>query len=168
MHGRNREPYTPTRRWLGEFREQTLRRVQKGLNTSYFRLISDTIIRTDTWQMATKHIVNAKRERDEGITEKTRGRPSLFRHLLDSGMPECDKSVERLSREAQVLLGAGSASTARTLDFICYYILAKPGIHSRLQEELREVMAGYPSIVPSWSQLEKLPYLQAVIKEGLR
>lgn len=83
-------------------------------------------------------------------------------------MPESEMSDERLAKEAQVLLGGGTASTARTLGFISYYILANPDIYSRLTEELREPMAQFPEQVPSWADLERLPYLQALIKEGLR
>ena len=93
---------------------------------------------------------------------------SLFRYIFDSDMPESERSDERLAKEAQVLLGGGTASTARTLTFISYYILANPHIHLRLKEELKDIMATYPQYVPSWADLEKLPYLQALIKEGLR
>lgn len=96
------------------------------------------------------------------------GRTSLFRHILASDMPESELSSERLSKEAQVLLGAGSVSTARTLDFISYYILANKKFLATLQEELGPIMSGFPEIVPSWPELEKLQYLQALIKEGLR
>jgi cytochrome P450 len=96
------------------------------------------------------------------------GRTSLFRHILASDMPESELSSERLSKEAQVLLGAGSVSTARTLDFISYYILANKKSLATLQEELGPIMSGYPENVPSWPELEKLQYLQALIKEGLR
>ena len=83
-------------------------------------------------------------------------------------MPESELSDERLAKEAQVLLGGGTASTARTLGFISYYVLANPRIHSRLKEELRGPMSTYPQHVPSWAELERLPYLQALIKEALR
>jgi len=83
-------------------------------------------------------------------------------------MPQSELSSERLSKEAQVILGAASVSTARTLDFITYYILANKNHLVILQKELGPIMARYPEKVPSWADLEKLPYLQAVIKEGLR
>lgn len=83
-------------------------------------------------------------------------------------MPESELSDDRLAKEAQVLLAAGTVSTARTLGFISYYILANPHIHSRLEEELRDIMASYPEHMPSWVELEKVQYLQALIKEGLR
>ena len=120
--------------------------------------------------MAKKHIIEAKSEKTHANAtgSKIDSRVSLFRYIVNSDMPESELSVERLTKEAQVLLGAGTASTARTLDFISYYILANPHIRSRLGEELEGVMADYPREVPSWAQLEKLPYLQAIINEGLR
>ena len=120
--------------------------------------------------MAKKHISDAKRDKmyANATGLQIDSRVSLFRYILNSDMPESELSVERLTKEAQVILGAGTASSARTLDFISYYILANPLIRSRLGEELKDVMANYPREVPSWAQLEKLPYLQAIIKEGLR
>ena len=119
--------------------------------------------------MATQHIQAAKAEKTSGNESiQPGGKPSLFRQILNSDMPESEKSVDRLSKEAMVLLGAGSTTTARTLDYICYYVLADSDIRAKLQDDLREIMEDYPRTVPSWSQLEKRLYLQAIIKEGLR
>lgn len=93
---------------------------------------------------------------------------SLFTHIANSDMPESERSVARLSREAQTLLGAGTASTARTLGFASYYILSRPEILSRLQREVTDTMAGWPDTIPYWAELERLSYLQAIIKESLR
>lgn len=118
---------------------------------------------------ARQHIIDAKRELEEKpdhIAFETRN--SVFRHLLTSGLPESDLSVERLTREAQIFLGAGSISAARTLDFISYYIISRKDYLERLQEELAPLMKGFPETMPSFVELEKLPFLQALIKEGLR
>ncbi|RDW63133.1 cytochrome P450 [Aspergillus mulundensis] len=93
---------------------------------------------------------------------------SLFHHIAQSDMPESERSLERLANEAQVLLGGGTASTARTIAFASFYILDRPDIRAHLRTELGEVMADWPRRVPSWADLEKLVYLQAVIKEALR
>ena len=77
-------------------------------------------------------------------------------------------SDDRLAKEAQVLLSAGTITTARTMAYVSYYVLTKPHIHSRLQEELKTVMSAYPQQVPSLAKLERLPYLQALITERLR
>ncbi|KAH6663129.1 cytochrome P450 [Halenospora varia] len=118
-------------------------------------------------KITNRHIENAKYQKLHD-SKTGNSQPSLLRYLVNSELPESELSVERLSKEAQVLLGAGTVSTARTLDFICYYVLANENIKPKLQNELREIMKDYPEQTPSFIQLEKLQYLTALVKEGLR
>jgi cytochrome P450 len=118
--------------------------------------------------MAETHILKAKQDQLSGRRKDDNDQVSLFHYIVNSDMPKSELFTDRLAKEAQVLLGAGSASTARTLDFMVYYVIAKKHIRARLQNELRDIMAGYPDEIPSWAELEKLPYLQAIIKEGYR
>ncbi|KAK4206663.1 putative cytochrome P450, putative EED11494.1 cytochrome P450 [Rhypophila decipiens] len=119
-------------------------------------------------QMMARHIVESKRENAEGKHYDENASNSIFRYIVTSDMPPSEQSVERLSREAMVLFGAGTATTARTMGFMCYYILRDPAMRKRLGDELASLMADYPAKSPRWAELEKLPYLQALIKEGLR
>lgn len=121
--------------------------------------------------MCEDHLGTAKREKaavGSKDTTKAGGRPNLFRHLLNSDLPPSELTDDRLSKEAQVLIGSGTITTAGTLDFLCYYIMSNPAIRKRLGEELKDVMEGYPQKKPTWAQLEKVAYFQALIKEGLR
>lgn len=95
---------------------------------------------------------------------------SLVRYILSSDIPESEKSTERLGRELMLVLGAGTATTTRALNLVTYYVLANPEIEQRLRNELKDsgVTHGYPSEMPKWLEVEKLPYLAACIKEGLR
>lgn len=67
-------------------------------------------------------------------------------------------------------IGAGSDTTAITLSSILYHLLQHPETYRRLQEEIdtaaREGKISDP--VTFKEAQEHLPYLQAVIKEGLR
>lgn len=83
-------------------------------------------------------------------------------------MPESERSEERLAKEAQVLLAGGTASTARTVGFASFYILSRPVLHAALREEVSEAMEDWPARVPTWAELERLPLLQAILKESLR
>ncbi|KAL9580169.1 MAG: hypothetical protein Q9203_006412 [Teloschistes exilis] len=112
--------------------------------------------------MVLRHVAAAKQERcidSKADFPGSQGPVSLFKHILNSDMPESELSDERLAKEAQLLLGAGTASTARTIG---------PEIRARLEQELEKTMASYPADVPSLAALERLPYLQSLIKEGLR
>ncbi|KAL2830450.1 cytochrome P450 [Aspergillus cavernicola] len=120
--------------------------------------------------MCDEQLVEAKREKsfNSKTSQSTPGRLTLFRHLVDSDLPPSELTDDRLSKEAQVLIGSGTMTTAGTMGFLCYYIMSNPAIRNRLAEELGPVMQDYPHKKPTWADLEKLPYFQAVIKEGLR
>lgn len=122
-------------------------------------------------QMCDDHLRVAKREKAaSGYKDSTLsgGRLTLFRHIVNSDLPPSELTDERLSKEAQVLIGSGTITTAGTMGFLVYYIASNPAIKKRLQEELKPVMADYPRTKPTWAQLEKVVYLQALIKEALR
>ncbi|KAL4916020.1 cytochrome P450 [Aspergillus aurantiobrunneus] len=116
---------------------------------------------------AKQSIATAVKE-NETKSAAANGKHTLFRHMLRSDMPESELSPDRMVMEAKVMLAAGSFTPARTLDFVSYYVLSRPDIRNRLREEVKDVMAKFPDEVPTLSELEQLPYLQAVIKEGLR
>jgi len=67
-----------------------------------------------------------------------------------------------------LILGAGIATTTRALNLVTYHAIANQHIEARFRKELAEVTKGYPKEMPKWSEVEKLPYVAACIKEGLR
>ncbi|EME87126.1 uncharacterized protein MYCFIDRAFT_130725 [Pseudocercospora fijiensis CIRAD86] len=95
--------------------------------------------------------------------------PTLFDHLVNSDLPSSEMSVERLASEAQVILGAGTVTTAQSMSHLVVNILLRPEVENRLREELATLMKHLGEArLPEARELEKLPYLQACIKEGLR
>lgn len=93
-------------------------------------------------------------------------RETIFQHLLDSDLPESEKSEARLIDEGIVLIGAGSHTVAWTLTVSTFHILSNPAILRNLKEEFQaNKKLGQDFTL---QQLERLPYLTAVIKEGLR
>ncbi|GFP52833.1 fusicoccadiene C-8 hydroxylase [Trichoderma asperellum] len=117
------------------------------------------------------HIKVAKREAASGESKnsfKIGSRPTVFRHIVNCNLPVSELSDDRLSKEAQVMIGAGTMTTAGTMNFLTYYVMSDPAIRDRLQDELAPVMADYPEKKPTWAELEALPYFQAIIKESLR
>ncbi|KAF2003379.1 cytochrome P450 [Amniculicola lignicola CBS 123094] len=126
----------------------------------------------DWKEMAEQQVQQIKDERSDAAKTRTHitgPKVTLLRHLIhNSGLPEIELSTSRLVNETQVLLGAGTIGTARVLDLICYYILARSEVRARVISELNTVMVEYPQRKPTLSQLERCVYFQAVIKEGLR
>ncbi|KAI0791428.1 cytochrome P450 [Abortiporus biennis] len=81
-------------------------------------------------------------------------------------------SKKELLAEAWALIYAGTDTVANTLTMGCFYILdpSNVDIYDKLKRELLDAWPtldeGVPS--PTYEELEKLPYLKAVIKESLR
>ncbi len=101
----------------------------------------------------------------EELHERSKGHHNtVFHELRDSPhLPAQEKNVERLAQEGQVLVLAGSETTAKTLSIIWYHLLDDP---KRLQKARTEIETL--PVRASWGELQRLPYLSAVVNEGLR
>ena len=101
-----------------------------------------------------------------GESKDERGLTVLHEIYKSAPIPS-EQSIARLTQEAQTLVGAGTETTGNTLSMTTFYLLANPTEGRRLKEELLS-LEGDPSQQISYQKLQKLPYLSAVISEGLR
>ncbi|KAE8319328.1 putative benzoate 4-monooxygenase cytochrome P450 [Aspergillus transmontanensis] len=92
----------------------------------------------------------------EGTAYKKAGHRTVFHELLDSKLPP-----------AELLVTAGSGTTAYVLRGTAYHIAANPSVRQRLHGELVATIPD-PQQFPTLTTLEQLLYLTAVIQEGLR
>ena len=93
--------------------------------------------------------------------------PTLFHEILQSNLPESDKSVSRLKDEAAIVVGAGTLTTSWALSVALFHLLASPRILAKLKTELKSAVPDPDAMVPL-PVLEKLPYLNAVVQEAIR
>ena len=93
--------------------------------------------------------------------------PTIFHELLKSNLPPHEKSLIRLDDEALGTIGAGVTTVAWALVTLSYYLTTNPSILKKLQTELKTAFPD-PTKTPDLPQLEKLPYLNACIQEGIR
>jgi len=101
-------------------------------------------------------------------TAKTK--PSVLQQIYDSDLPASEKTTTRLTQEAFTLLGAGTETTGNTLTLTTFYLLADIARLEHLKRELREAKEPREAAgsLLRYQDLQKLPYLTAVITEGLR
>ncbi|KAK4695743.1 hypothetical protein P7C71_g2073, partial [Lecanoromycetidae sp. Uapishka_2] len=100
--------------------------------------------------------------------EKPPGQTTIFWDVLtNSQVRPQEKETDHLQDEAQTVIGAGTVTTGHILAITSFYIMSNPTIHQRLSAEITDVMSTTGDR-PTWTQLEQLPYLTAVITEGLR
>lgn len=94
-------------------------------------------------------------------------RPTIFAELLESDLEALEKGPQRLADEAAAVVGAGTETTSWALTVMTYHLLKKPDLLAKLTAELKTVIHDSQNL-PAWLVLEALPYLGAVIQEGLR
>lgn len=101
--------------------------------------------------------------------EKVEGQDTttIFHSLLNSDLPLSEKAPERLAGEGILLVGAGTHTTSWALSVAAFHLLSQPDLLRKLKKEL-ETAAPDPNVMTPLPALERLPYLTAVIKEGLR
>ncbi|RDW76820.1 uncharacterized protein DSM5745_06812 [Aspergillus mulundensis] len=106
-------------------------------------------------------IQKARKEYNTGVSNV---KPSIFGAILASNLPEVEKSDWRLGGEGFNVIAAGTDTTSWALTVVTFYLLSQRETLDRLQRELE----GADAVNLSWIALEKLPYLNAVVLEGLR
>ncbi|KIV82822.1 hypothetical protein PV11_04895 [Exophiala sideris] len=102
------------------------------------------------------------------IKVETRRKDTIFAQILSSDLPESELSDQRLIDEGVLIATAGSETTAWAITITTYHIMKNPDILAKMREELATVEIPQGDTVAPWTSLEKLPYLTAVIKEGVR
>lgn len=109
----------------------------------------------------------ARKMIEQRLGKPTEGRSDMLAAFMRHGL-----SKEDLVTESLLQIMAGSDTSATAIRSTMLHLVSNPRVYKRLQAEIDaavssgDVPAG-PSIVQD-SSLRKLPYLQAVVREGLR
>ena len=66
-------------------------------------------------------------------------------------------------------IGAGADTTAGTLTYTLYFLSKHATAKNRLEQEIEEnLVTGKLSRTPKWAEVNRMPYLDAVLKESMR
>ncbi|KAJ2994637.1 hypothetical protein NUW58_g1501 [Xylaria curta] len=106
-------------------------------------------------------------ENIKGSPNPDRAKSTIFEGILSSKVPEEEKENGRLAHEAQLVVFAGQGTTAYTLSAALYQLLANPRILKKVKEELAQAIPQAGQI-PTYNQIEVLPYFNAMMQEVLR
>ena len=126
---------------------------------------------TDLPQLCADISQDLARQAESVVKAEKRSDKSVLDGIVNSdAIPESDKTVDRITQEARTLVGAGSETTGAALEFITFHVLSNPEIYHKLKKELAGVVAKAKSddALTKYENVQRLPYLTAVIHEGLR
>lgn len=92
----------------------------------------------------------------------------IVQQMLDSDMPEQEKNTKHLMLEVRTIVAAGTETSGNTLSVTIFHLVANPDKAQRLKEELLAAQKRNNGLLPTYQELQQLPYLSAVVSEGLR
>ncbi|KAF2269980.1 cytochrome P450 [Lojkania enalia] len=94
-------------------------------------------------------------------------RNTMVHAIVHSDLPPADKTFNRVFEEVATVTGAGFETTANTLRLILYHVYSNDEILQRLREEIASVTTQSTEPI-QLKKLEQLPYLTAILMEGMR
>lgn len=140
-----------------------------GLPRSFLKKALPQIYFFLRWQDGVKvHVDRIMNEPSPTAEEKEKPK-TMFHALRDCDLPSSEKTSARIVDEGVVIMGAASETVAHTLSITTYFLMSEPGqkMITRLAEEIKTIMPS-ATATPSYPHLEQLPYLSAVVAEGIR
>ena len=93
--------------------------------------------------------------------------PCIFEALLAPADGNAVPTPDQIKDESYAILNAASDTTGNAMTVSTYNTVTTPEIYEKLTTELKAAFPN-PDEMLEFPKLEKLPYLTAVIKEGLR
>ena len=110
-------------------------------------------------------IANARSLIRKRLERETDNRSDMLASFVRNGL-----DADELLSEAVLQIIAGSDTTATALRSLMLYLLSHPRVYAKLQAEIDAAtqQGKYRGTVIPDSDARRLPYLQAVIKEGMR
>ncbi|KAH7885202.1 benzoate para-hydroxylase [Phlebopus sp. FC_14] len=118
-------------------------------------------------QSSTGLVDFARREVIKRLESNTHRQDILERLIAAYGGEDIGaEGVRELISEAVTLLIAGSDTTSNSLAYILHLVLTHPHVHSKLITTLEAAVQH--NDVPTYDSVKNMPYLDAVIDEGLR
>lgn len=94
--------------------------------------------------------------------------PTIIHAILGSdNLPDYEKTVTRINDEVGTITGAAFETAAQSIRTILYHLYSDPNMLHRLRAELAGTNKDKDASIPV-ATLEQLPYLNGVIREGLR
>ncbi|KAJ9602769.1 hypothetical protein H2200_012549 [Cladophialophora chaetospira] len=123
---------------------------------------------------ATNYIMDECKKKITTILENG-GSQSTFPTIFDSWADQSKRKTEwipsiyQLTCDAFTMFAAGTDTTAHTLTIGTWYLMKNPTMLAKLRNELRTAIPNPDSnsLKPAW-ELEKLPYLNGIVKESIR
>ncbi|KAI1427558.1 cytochrome P450 [Xylaria sp. FL1777] len=131
-------------------------------------LLRSVVTYVTRWTKARREVLLIRKRPSDA--SKTREKNTVLDYLVHSDLVEKELGKGGFPRLAQLIQQAGAHNVSHTLGTIITHLLMSPEKLQPLRKELEDIWYQHDGklTAPSWLELEKAPYLSAVVAEGLR
>lgn len=135
-----------------------------SLNHTFPRVLLLTLVPKESMKDTDNLVASVK----QGSAAKDAGGPRTIIHeILESTLPPAEKNPARVFEDVSTITGAGFETTASALRLIVINVFSNAEILQKLREELKSKGSAAGEQLDAQT-LMHLPYLTAVLMEGLR
>ncbi|KAL2170137.1 hypothetical protein VTG60DRAFT_5159 [Thermothelomyces hinnuleus] len=120
------------------------------------------------WKKDCDEVMNVPADFVVRQMERHAAKPSYVERLrsADSSADSSAENWKHIKQSAAALYAGGADSTAAGLSFFYLAMAAYPEVQAKAREEIDHVVG--PGRLPGFQDREKLPYIEAIVKETLR
>lgn len=149
---------------------QGMPRVEMLLYQSWFTVLWRKQRASSEWMKYALHSIKSRAaDGDHGIEKENARKDLLEKYLRARRTNPHLFDDESLLRMVGSTVSAGFDSTPFTMNSIIFFLCKNPEAYWKLKQEVFQAHnQGVLSEVPRWREVNKLPYLDAVIKESMR
>ena len=123
--------------------------------------------KSSNWVTEALSQLNSRLLSNEDLSPPKTPKADLLQKYVEAAKKHPGIKANTLALMTTSTIGAGFDTTTHTFTSIFYYLVQNPTVLQTLKEELSSVDMSESS-VPRWESVNRLPYLDAVIKETMR
>ncbi|KAJ5860070.1 cytochrome P450 [Penicillium soppii] len=142
--------------------------IARAITTPVIKLLTERLTNWRIWDDKSRRQIQITRTRPSA-TAKTRSDRTVMDSLVHDTQVTSILGEKGFVRLSQLIQQAGTHNVSKTLAIIVYFLLRHEDQQEALRRALEPLFAGDAAqAAPSLQQMERVPYLTACIKEGLR
>lgn len=124
------------------------------------------IPQSSDWVTEALSQLNARSKSSKDFPSHTAPDSDLLQKYVDAAKKHPEIKPSTIALMTTSTIGAGFDTTAHAFTSMLFYLIRHPPVIKKLEEELLNI--EMPDSIPAWDSVNKLPYLDAVLKESLR
>jgi cytochrome P450 len=126
------------------------------------------IPQSSNWVAEALSQLNARMKSSKDLPHPTAPSTDLLQKYVEASQKYPEIKTNTLALMTTSTISAGFDTTAQTFTSVLFYLITHPRVLKKLEVELIGEAPSSSLSIPAWESVNKLPYLDAILKESMR